>query len=275
MLSLIIALVGGIVADLVLQAIWNSPGWNAFFSVLVFLVIWVLINLRLNKRLEKIFKGVQEHISTAQEKVRREAQMWQQKGMGGPKLQERIEEKLKAAIREALTQLDAVEPLRRWNWLAGRQADTMKAQLLYQIRDYAAADPLLDKALMFDPAIVAMKMARDYQRGNREKVEKAYKTGVRRFKGDKGSILYALYSWILVKENRIEEAVVVLDQGKLKTDSPVLKENWQHLVNGQVKQFSNAGLNELWYMLNLEEQKQMRIRQQPSPFGMPGGRHRR
>ena len=58
MLSLIIALVGGIVADLVLQAIWNSPGWNAFFSVLVFLVIWVLINLRLNKRLEKIFKGV-------------------------------------------------------------------------------------------------------------------------------------------------------------------------------------------------------------------------
>lgn len=273
MLSLIIAFIVSAIGFTCLQAIWNSPGWNIFFSVVILVAVWIIINLRLNKKLEAIFKGVQDMISGAQDKLRREVNMYQQKGFTGPRIQEKVEEKLKAAIREAIVSLDAAKPLYKWNWLIKKQVDTMKAQLYFQIKDYESADPLLDKALAFDPMLVAMKMARNFKRGNREKVTKDYESAIKRFKGDKNIIIYALYSWILVKEEKLEEAVVVLDQGKTKTDSPVLKENWEHLANGRAKRFSNAGLGEIWYSLNLEEPKQVRIRQQASPFGF-GGRAR-
>jgi len=127
--------------------------------------------------------------------------------------------------------------------------------------------------MVFDPMIAAMKMARYYKRGLNDKVTKVYNSGIKRFKGDKKIILYALYSWILVKENKIEDAVVVLDEGKTKTDSPVLKENWEHLANNRVKRFSNAGLGDIWYSLNLEDIKQIRVRQQATPFGGMAPRH--
>ena len=274
MLSLILSLIGCTACYFGLHAAWpNQIGWSITGAVVAFLAIWIVINLIVTKKLTKLFKAVQDHIQGSQDKLRREINMYQQKGMVGPRIQEKIEEKLRVSIREALDMLKAAEPLRKWNWLVGKQTDTMKAQLLYQIKDYEAADPLLDKAMVFDPMIAAMKMARYYKRGLGDKVTKVYNSGIKRFKGDKKIILYALYSWILVKENKIEDAVVVLDEGKTKTDSPVLKENWEHLANNRVKRFSNAGLGDIWYSLNLEDIKQIRVRQQASPFGGMGQRH--
>lgn len=275
MLSLIIAFVISIATFFSINAAWPGHyGWTSFFGVLALLAVWILINFKINKILEKIFKNVQELIGDGQDKLRRKITMYQQKGIAGPRIQEKIEEELKGSIREAIKLLDAVDPLRKWNWLAGRQADTMKAQLLYQIKDYESADPLIEKALAFDPMIVAMKMARYYKRDMNDKMLKTYKTGIKRFKGDKKVLIYALYSWILVKQGKVEEAVVVLNEASLKTDSPVIKENWEHLANGRLKRFSNAGLGDQWFALNLEDQKQVRIRQQASPFGGAPGRFR-
>lgn len=275
MLSLIIAFAISIATFFSINAAWPGHyGWTSFFGVLALLAVWILINFKINKILEKIFKNVQELIGDGQDKLRRKITMYQQKGIAGPRIQEKIEEELKGSIREAIKLLDAVDPLRKWNWLAGRQADTMKAQLLYQIKDYESADPLIEKALAFDPMIVAMKMARYYKRDMNDKMLKTYKTGIKRFKGDKKVLIYALYSWILVKQGKVEEAVVVLNEASLKTDSPVIKENWEHLANGRLKRFSNAGLGDQWFALNLEDQKQVRIRQQASPFGGAPGRFR-
>ena len=274
MLSLIFSLVGCLASYFGLHAAWpNHTAWTITISIIVFLAIWICINIAVTKKLAKIFKDVQDHIQGAQDKLRREINMYQQKGMVGPRIQEKIEEKLKVSIREAIDMLGAVAPLRKWNWLVGKQTDTMKAQLLFQIKDYEAADPLLEKAMVFDPMIAAMKMARFYKRGLRDNVTKVYNSCIKRFKGDRRIILYAIYSWILVKENKLDEAVVVLDEGKTKTDSPVLKENWEHLANNRVKRFSNAGLGDIWYSLNLEDIKQVRVRQQASPFGGMGQRH--
>jgi len=268
-LSLIIALAGSAASFFALHAVWpDSTGWWITVSVLVFLGVWVLINMRINKQLERLFKEVQSTIMGAQEKIRREVTMYQQKGMVGPKIQEKVEGELKTAIRSAIAMLDAVQPLRKWNVLAGRQADTMKAQLLYQIKDYEAADPLLEKALAFDLIIYCMKMVRKFKNGKMDEVTKLFNVGLRRFRGEKRVILYATYSWILVHEERLDEAVAVLSEAKLKTDNPVLQENWEHLANGRAKRFSNAGLGDLWFSLNLEDPRQIRMRQQASPFGM-------
>ncbi len=93
-----------------------------------------------------------------------------------------------------------------------------------------------------------------------------YNKGIKRFKGDKTTLIYALYSWILVKENKLEEAVVVLDEGKKKTENDVLKANWEHVVNNRIKRFSNAGLGDNWYVLALEDIKPVKQRAQ-LPFG--------
>ena len=58
-----------------------------------------------------------------------------------------------------------------------------------------------------------------------------------------------------MKENKLEEAVVVLDEGKKKTENEVLKTNWEHVVNNRIKRFSNAGLGDNWYVLALEDVK--------------------
>ena len=117
-----------------------------------------------------------------------------------------------------------------------------------------------------DPLILAMKMVRKYKKGDLVEVEKMYNKGIKRFKGDKTTLIYALYSWILVKENKLEEAVVVLDEGKKKTENEVLKANWEHVANNRIKRFSNAGLGDNWYVLALEDVKPIKQRAQ-LPFG--------
>jgi len=266
-LSLLISLVCGLVICFGIGVNWPGHwGWCSFFGVLGFILCSLPLNLWIKKKLEAIFKDVQDKIVASQSKLKREAIMYQNKGIAGKSTQEKIEAKQAASIHEAIDMLEAVTPLRKWNFLAGKQADTLRAQLLYQIKEYEAADPYLEKALVMDPLILAMKMVRKYKKGDLVEVEKMYNKGIKRFKGDKTTLIYALYSWILVKENKLDEAVVVLDEGKKKTENEVLKTNWEHVVNNRIKRFSNAGLGDNWYVLALEEIKPVKQRAQ-LPFG--------
>jgi hypothetical protein len=106
-----------------------------------------------------------------------------------------------------------------------------------------------------------MKMARMYKHDDIAAVEKLFKKTKRRFKGEKGTILYALYAWILVKKNRVDDAIVLLDEAKKETEDATLAANWDHLVNGRARSFSNAGLGDLWYSLHLETPKPIKVRQ--------------
>lgn len=275
MLTLVLSFLTGVVLWFSLSLAW--PGhwvWNSVLGVLGFIGVSVLINLRIRKLLEAIFNEVQQSIMETQERLKRKVAILQNKMQGGPKLQAIIEKEQAESIREAITLLDKVEPLKKWNMLAVRQANTLRGQLLFQIKDFAAADPFLDKAMVLDPLTLAMQMTRWYKRGKMDEVSKAFKKGVKRFKDDKATLIYALYSWILVAEGREEEAVVVLDEGKTKTENETLKQNWEHLVNKRSKRFSNAGLGEQWYALFLEQPKMQYVKTQ-APFGGGPGMGRR
>jgi len=54
-------------------------------------------------------------------------------------------------------------------------------------------------------------------------------------------------------------------EAKKVTDHPAVVENWDRLVNGKVKHFSNAALGDSWYSLYLETPKikQQRVQQRP------------
>ncbi len=271
MLTIILGVVMGVVLAGGLELAWpGHPVVMGLAWLLGFFGTSIAINLIVRRRLEAIFKDVQAHIEETQGQLRRRIGLMQSRNMSGGKvLQKQLEQEQETAIRDAVAILDRVAPLKRWNLLAERQANTLKGQLYFQIKDFEAAGRCLDKSLVPtpDPLTLAMKMALLYWDEKFDDIEKAFRRGAKRFKDEKGVLLYAVYSWVLVKRERIDEAIAVLDEGKKRTEDATLKTNWEHLANGRVRHFSNAGLGEQWYALHLEEPKPVRIRQ--TPFGGP------
>jgi tetratricopeptide (TPR) repeat protein len=234
------------------------------------LVVSIPINLWVRKRLMAVSNALQAKLQEAQETIRRKVMAMANKGMSGsPKLLEQLEREQESAVRNALPILDQAKPLQKWSVMAKKQIDLMRGQLLYQIRDYDAARPLLQNAMAFDPLIICMQMVLAWRADHDDKktIDKLFKRGISRFKYDKAVLIYALYSWILVKQERITEAVEALDKGKEKTSDPVITQNWEHLVNNQLKRFSFAGLGDQWYALGLEQPPQVKQRQQQAAFG--------
>ena len=221
------------------------------------------LNLWVKKRLERVFVRVQSTLQEGQDSLRRKAGQLQRGFAGSPKAVQKLLEKEQVAnAREALKILDDVVPLYRWNLLAERQANTIRAQLHYQLREFEEADRCLAKSFILDAFTLAMKLARQYTRGEKADLDKAFAKALKKHKGDKGVILVALYSWILVKAGRVQEAMALLAKAKDDGENEVLRSNWEHLANNRAKSFSNAGLGDVWYALHLEEPKQVKVRQQ-------------
>ena len=265
MLTLVIALLSGVVVAFAGNLLFPEAfglDWGIALGILGFFLASLPINLIVRKRQERIFQNVQGMIEQSQGALRRKVNRMQNKVMGSTKgIQKQLEKQQTAAIREALEALHQADALKKWNILAEKQTNTLRAQLCYQIKDFEKADVYFKSAMEVDPLTVAMKMTRLYKQGDMEGVSKLFNKRKKRFKGENGAIIYALYSWILVKEKDLEKAVEVLDEGKDKTENEVLKANWEHLVNGRVRNFSNAGLGDYWYTLHLETPKAVRVKQ--------------
>ncbi|OPZ72155.1 MAG: hypothetical protein BWY83_00791 [bacterium ADurb.Bin478] len=223
-------------------------GWATLAGFAGFIAVALPITWLIRKRMEMIFNAVQGKIISSQEQLRRKILALQNKMQSGPKFQAQIEKEQADSIREAIRMLDELKPIQKWNLLVLRQYNTFKGQMLFQIKDFEEAAPLM------------------YKKGDVKKLEKAFYKGTGRFKDEKGTLLYALYSWVLVAENRISEAVAILDEGRKKCESEVLQQNWDHLVNGRTKRFSNAALGEQWYALYLENPPQQKMKAQTA-FG--------
>ncbi|MBO7741369.1 MAG: hypothetical protein J6S21_02335 [Victivallales bacterium] len=274
MLTLIIMLAVAVVAAFFTDIAGDGGHWG--WAILSFLggalAVAVPMNLWIRKKLNVIFNRIQQQLMDSNAALQRKAQAMQNKGMGGPALMAKFEKEQADAIRNVLPMLDEVNPLGKWNMLAVKQANMLRGQLLFQIRDYEGARAMLEGSMLVaEPSLFCMQMVLHYRKDNTEtaKLDAMFKKGVARFKYDRATLIYALYSWILVKQNRLTEAVTALDEGKKKTEHPVIIQNWQHLANNHAGKFSNAGLGEQWYVLGLEQPVPVRQRQQ-MPFG--GGR---
>ncbi len=262
MLTFILAILSGAVLGYCGKVFFQTAWAYVPMTIAGFLVVIVPINLWLKKRLEAVFYGVQGMIQQNQMKLQRQVQQMQGRMMGSPKgLQKRLEKDQATVIRNAIKELDAVKPMQKWNLMAKKQANTLKAQLHYQIHEFEKAEKYFKNSLAADPLTVAMQMALKYKHDDMDGLDSMYRKYRKKFKGDQGTIIHALYSWALVKKNRAEQALETLVDATEKSDDPVLKSNWEHLANGRTKSFSNAALGDMWYALHLEEPKAGRVKQ--------------
>jgi len=264
MLTIVVALLAGMAAAYFSGSAMNNFMWGSLIGILVLIAIQVSIGLFIRSRVNRVNKKIQSSLQESQNKIQRKISMMQQRpGMSPKFLQAQIEKDQTQTVHQALEEADSLKPYYWWSPLLSKQMNTMKMMFHYQIKEFDKVDALIPKSLFFDPVSSAMKLARMYKKNNPQ-LDKFAKGKLKRAKGDSFVVLYALYSWILVKQNRINEAVKVLAESKKRCDNEVLNANWERLVNGKEKNFSNAALGEMWYMLHLEEPKvkTQRMRQQ-------------
>jgi hypothetical protein len=137
-----------------------------------------------------------------------------------------------------------------------RQIATAQLQLCWMIKDFKRVDELMPKAMIIDPTLTAIKIARMYMNDEESpKIAKVYEKAVRRVRYNGNVLLAAAWSWIQVKRGDSDGAFKTLTEALKKSDDATLKRNHEVLMNNRVAHFSNSGIGDQWYSLMLEEPK--------------------
>jgi len=270
MLSLLISVLASIALVGALTATDINRPTTIFFGIAGFIASFILVGFLVRKKVEKVQNELQEIMMGGQKRMNRKVQQFQNKPGGNIKLlQRQIEADQKVVYKQGLDFTERLEPFKKWSFLMGRQIATLRMQFLYQLKEFDQVDEILAAGglfrgpMMMEPMQVAMKMARQYKNKDVAGAEKTFKRRIKWFRGDRGTLLYGLMSWIFVKEGDPEKARQLLIKAKDATGNETFTRNWELLSNDKVKSFSNAGLGEEWYGLYLENPptpKQQRVR---------------
>ncbi len=241
-----------------------STIWSSVLGVLGFFIFQLIMGLVMRKKMMSINTKIQDIMQRGQGVIQRKMQAFQSKPIGNMKTMQTLMEKEQAKfINEALIATDELVPFCKWSPMLSKQISTMRMQFYFQLKDYKKVDELVPKAMIFDITSACIKMIRLFKNDKTEELKKSFTKFSKKFKGDESVMVYALYSWILVKKIKdIDTALEVLIEGSKKTSNEILIKNKELLINGKAKQFSNAQLGDAWYGLQLEEPKMQKQRQQ-------------
>ncbi|MBR7103886.1 MAG: hypothetical protein IKC65_03000 [Lentisphaeria bacterium] len=266
MLSFIISAIAGCGIGFIVAKDQNEL-WGTVSGVIVFLIVQLITGLILRKFINKEQEAVQGILMQAQNDINRQITLFQRRSPGSERAAMQILEKIQnKAARDALEATENFKKFYIWNFMLSRQINTMKMQLFFQLKDYKAVDEIMPKCMLMDQQSLAIKLVRMYK-NNDAGLDKFYRKKCARTKGDAAAFLASVYAWMLLKQDRSKEAVDILLKAKDKSDHPVVNENVERLVNGKLKQYTNAGFGDLWYALGLEEMKVKAQRQKmPRPF---------
>lgn len=259
MFALLISLIVSAAAVIACIVYHVGLGGEIFGGLAGFLIPQFLIGFIVRKKVAAVQNELQEMLTNGQKQMSRKVQLFQSKPGGNIKqIQRQMEGDQKTIITKALEFTGRFEPFKKWTLMMGRQIATMRLQFFYQLKDFEAVDQILASGgpftgpMMMEPLVIAMKMARQYKNGDVAAAEKTFKRHVKWFRGNRGTLLYGLMSWIYMQQGESEKARLLLVKAKDVTADGTLASNWELLANNKDKQFSNAGLGEEWYGLYLE-----------------------
>ena len=251
-----VAFAGGVFSALYFGADFGM-GWSITLGVLSFAAFQIAFGLFIRRKVTADMTQVQAILADGQKKIQTKMARWQMRPPGSIQAAQReIADDTRVFVKEALAATTCLKKYRLWVPMIDRQMATAQLQLNWMIKDFKAVDELMPKALLMDPTMVAMKLARQQMlEAPVEEIRKTYEKGVRRLKYNQNVLLAACYSWILVKRNLVDEAFKALTEALKNSDNETLKRNHEHLMNNRVGHFTNSGLGDPWYSLMLEEPK--------------------
>lgn len=240
-------------------------GWATTWGILLFIAGQATSALLMQKRVKRAMGAVQGILVSGQKRLQAKTAQWQFRPPGSIRqAQAEIEKDQKAFVEKALEASKELERFNNWVPLMKRQIATLRLQLYWMVKDFKHVDELMPQALVVDPLMGAMKLARMQMKGETEGMEKLFKKLTRRLRYGQGALLYNLYAWILVQKKDYDGAFKVLNQAAERMEDPVVKANRDALANNRISAFSNAGLGDAWYALHLETPKIKT--QRPSKF---------
>ena len=278
MYSLLIAFAASLAAGAALRASHSSNWfWTVFLSLLAFGAAFAAVNWILRRRIMAAMADMQLFLEGGQKRLQAKIKDFQFHPKGDPRqFQEKLQREQKDMLREAIAKTAALERFRNWVPFMRRQINTTRMQFHYQLGEFDKVDALLPKCLVVDPSTAAMKMARQYARKEGlEAVEKTFRRAKARCRYNQSALLYAAYSWMLVKEGRLDEAYKLLvqacqDNSVEEGANTTLPRNRDLLANNRPREFNNAGFGDLWYALQLEQPRIRYERRAPGRFGRFG-----
>lgn len=231
--------------------------WSVFAGLVSFGVFQGVVGFRLQKKVKADMDGVQAILLAGQKRIQEKMQRWQMRPPGSVQAAQReIFEDTKVFVREAIARTETLRRYRLWVPMMERQIATAQLQLNWMIKDFKRVDELMPKAMLLDPSLVAVKMARMYMLdADMKEIEKVYLKAVRRLRYNQNVLLAAAMSWMQVKKGDADGAFKTLTEALKKSDNEALKQNHAHLMNNRVTHFNNSGLGDQWYSLMLEEPK--------------------
>ena len=242
-------------------------GWSIFLGVVGFGVFQGVVGYLIQKRVKRDMEGVQRILVEGQKRLQTKMQRWQMRPPGSLQAaQKEIADDTKVFVKDALAQTDTLKKYKLWVPMMERQIATAKLQLSWMIKDFKTVDELMPKAMLLDPTMVAMKMARLYMTGgDMKEIGKLYEKGVRRTRYNGNVLLAAAMSWMQVQKGDADGAFKTLTEALKKSDNATLRQNHENLMNNRVAHFNNSGIGDQWYSLLLEEPK-VRMQRQRSVY---------
>ena len=258
-------LIGIFSAGAVYTVLKKTTDWSGFWivvlAVLAFILVQIAVSLMLKRKMNNVSMALQQVMLETQKNLERIQQTFiRQRNANQVMLRMQLEAEQKRGIEAAIALCDDFKPLCKWNLMVKKQMITMKMAFNYQMRNWEEVDRLLPGCTFLDPQTVCMKLARMYKTKD-ENLDKFYKKGTRLLRKDNLILPAATYSWILLKLGKKEEALKALNEALKKTDSAILTQNRDAIINNNMKKFSNAELAESWYVLGLEEPKMQKVQQ--------------
>ena len=244
--------------------------WSVFWGILAFAAAQVAAGLIIQKKVKAGMGEVEQVLKDGQKRLQAKVNQWQTRPPGSLKqAQLEMEQDQRRFVEKALDATKPIERFNRWSPLMGRQLATMRLQLYWMLKDFKKVDELMPKAMVMDPMMAAICLARSHMKGETQDQAKLFKKHTRRLRYGQGALLYGLYSWILVQNKDIDGAHKVLIEACEKMENETIKTNREHLANNRIGHFSNAGLGDEWYALHLEQPKVKMQRQRPNAYGRP------
>ena len=242
-----------------------SMVWSVVLGIAAFAVFQGVTGFFIQKKVKVDMDAVQRILLEGQKRIQQKMQRWQMRPPSSIQAAQReIADDTRVFVKEALAQTDTLAKYRLFVPMMDRQIATAKLQLGWMIKDFKLVDELMPKALFLDPTMSAIKMARMYMLdADMAEIAKVYAKAVRRLRYNQNVLLAAAWSWMQVKKGDADGAFKTLTAALKSSDNQTLKQNHEHLMNNRVTHFSNSGIGDQWYSLQLEEPKVKMQRQRP------------